>query len=603
MKRHGADTVNSGSRSAAEEEPTTKKIKLDDAATLAGRPAELIGQDASDKMERRKVKKAIKSNAKALDLRDWILAVVLGNPAARWLNVKNPQNIKHFVVLNVLGIDREQLDLANTTADQNSAYPITVPSTSQALPSLHTLFSHACPSRAPGDQYKLHSVLHEFLQTPLLADEKMKQKKERAKRQKSTAFTNDPSMFLLSPLDMLSHSYRLPTYVELPKVVDDPQGAANGWMRAPPVSLPEGWVETPQVPLLDPRGNAAKQKIWAMDCEMVETTAGRELGRISIVDFGTSVVLFDQLVKPSNPVTSYLTAYSGLSEEILSGATLTLIDVQLRLTAPGMIDSSTILLGHSLENDLSALKLAHPKVADTAILFHHPRGPPSKPSLKWLAQKFLEKTIQTSESGHDSVEDATSCAELFSLKLQNGIQFGRFDQENESIFESMARKGLKSAYIGPGANTLGSKASTKVDCTGDGQVMDAVFINVSTHEFVFARLPSLADALGWSRQVPSQAPSVNETLEGLDVQLRKLYSSLPAYTALCVFTGHSDPRRMAELNKRKIEWDVLTRTKTPSEVPREEWWTTQDGRELENEAEHAKAGLVFFCITLPKVGK
>lgn len=131
-------------------------------------------------------------------------------------------------------------------------------------------------------------------------------------------------------------------------------------------------------------------------------------------------MLFDQLVKPSNPVTSYLTAYSGLSEDILSKATLTLADVQSRLTAPGMIDSWTILVGHSLENDLSALKLAHPKVADTAILFHHPRGPPSKPSLKWLAQKFLEKTIQASENGHDSVEDATSCAELLRLKMQSG---------------------------------------------------------------------------------------------------------------------------------------------------------------------------------------
>lgn len=102
--------------------------------------------------------------------------------------------------------------------------------------------------------------------------------------------------------------------------------------------------------------------------------------------------------------------------------------------------------------------------------------------------------------------------------------------------------------------------------------------------------------------MPSHNPSVDETLQRLDGQLRKLYTSLPAYTALCIFTGHSDPRRMAELNRRKIEWDTLTKTKAPSEVPREEWWTAQDGRELENEVERVKGGLVFFCITLPKVG-
>lgn len=86
------------------------------------------------------------------------------------------------MVLNVLGVGREQLDLPDTAVDQHPAYPITIPSTSQALPSLHTLFSHACPSRAPGDQYKLHSVMHEFLQTPLLVEERTKQKKERTKR-------------------------------------------------------------------------------------------------------------------------------------------------------------------------------------------------------------------------------------------------------------------------------------------------------------------------------------------------------------------------------------------------------------------------------------
>lgn len=194
------------------------------------------------------------------------------------------------MVLNVLGIGREQLNLVDAPADQNSAYPIVIPSTSQALPSLHTLFSHACPSRAPGDQYKLHSVLHEFLQTPLLAEEKTKQKKDRTQsaldlsplllythsltfpyvaEQKSTAFANDPSAFLLAPSDMLSNNYRLPSYVEPPKAMDDPQDTNEGWTRTPPAGLPEGWVETPQVPLLDLSGNVAKQKIWAVDCEMV----------------------------------------------------------------------------------------------------------------------------------------------------------------------------------------------------------------------------------------------------------------------------------------------------------------------------------------------
>ncbi len=125
-------------------------------------------------------------------------------------------------------------------------------------------------------------------------------------------------------------------------------------------------------------------------------------------------------MKPSNPVTSYLTQFSGLSEEILSTATLTLVDIQQQLLAPGMIDSETILVGHSLENDLGVLKLSHPKIIDTSVIYHHTRGPPSKPGLKWLAQKWLGKVIQDSEKGHDSREDAITCIELLNRKMQFG---------------------------------------------------------------------------------------------------------------------------------------------------------------------------------------
>lgn len=68
MKRQGVDTANDGSGSAAGETrgPAAKKIKLDDAVTPVAGNAELIVANASDKLERKKAKKALKSNAKAL---------------------------------------------------------------------------------------------------------------------------------------------------------------------------------------------------------------------------------------------------------------------------------------------------------------------------------------------------------------------------------------------------------------------------------------------------------------------------------------------------------------------------------------------------------
>jgi len=34
--------------------------------------------------------------------------------------------------------------------------------------------------------------------------------------------------------------------------------------------------------------------------------------------------------------------------------------------------------------------------------------------------------------------------------------------------------------------------------------------------------------------------------------------------------------------------------KSTAEIPREEWWTAQEGRELEDEVEKAKHGLLFL---------
>ncbi|KAG9041406.1 hypothetical protein FS837_012312 [Tulasnella sp. UAMH 9824] len=565
--------------------PASKKLKLEEDG--AG------SSETQNKAERKKAKKAKKAGSKAF----------------------NPQNIKHFVVLQITGITHERLSL-NPSPTLPRAYPIGLPPATDAehLKSLHKLFSHGCPSRAPGDQTRMHSALSTFLNVPVSAEEKVRRVKERNKQQSNLAIVNDPSVFVLTPAQMSANGYTLPSYIELPpETSTDSVDEATNWVRLSP-KRDESWVETPQAPLLDLNGKPPKQKVWALDCEMIETTRGKELGRISIVDFDSSCVIFDSLVKPTNPVTSYLTQYSGLSEELLSKATLTLADIQQKLLSPGMIDSWTILVGHSLENDLGALKLAHPRVIDTSVIYHHTKGPPAKPGLKWLAQKWLGKTIQASEGGHDSREDATTCVELLKKKMHYGVNFGRFDHDQESIFEVMTRKDKRSAYIGAGANVVASKATTRVDCDNDVEIMEAVISNIATHDVVFARLQQLSYALEWSTPFrPRSAldtpaappPDLNTTLTNLDSAIARLHASLPAYTALCIFTGHSDPRRMIELNKRKSQWDNLTRGtggKLPSEIPKEEWWTAQDGRNLEDESERAKKGLVFFCITLPKAG-
>ncbi len=77
--------------------------------------------------------------------------------------------------------------------------------------------------------------------------------------------TNDVSAFLMTPWDLLSNNYILPTYIEekLPPASDVPE--EDGWTRVA-IKRDEAWVETPLPPS---EGEPLKPKIWAMDCEMV----------------------------------------------------------------------------------------------------------------------------------------------------------------------------------------------------------------------------------------------------------------------------------------------------------------------------------------------
>ncbi|KAJ6237184.1 hypothetical protein M0813_26738 [Anaeramoeba flamelloides] len=130
----------------------------------------------------------------------------------------------------------------------------------------------------------------------------------------------------------------------------------------------------------------------SIDCEMVETTIGMELVRISVASSDTTVI-YDKLVLPSSRIVDYKTEYSGINKERLVGVKMTLKKVQKEIQK--LIPKESIIIGHSLENDLRAIKLKHDKVIDTSIIYDHSQGYPLKPSLKWLAKKYLNEIIQT----------------------------------------------------------------------------------------------------------------------------------------------------------------------------------------------------------------
>ena len=67
-------------------------------------------------------------------------------------------------------------------------------------------------------------------------------------------------------------------------------------------------------------------------------------------------------------------------------------DVQTLLRL--LISKDTILVGHSFDNDLRALRLFHDRIIDTSALFLHLSGYPYKHSLKKLAKDILSWDIQ-----------------------------------------------------------------------------------------------------------------------------------------------------------------------------------------------------------------
>lgn len=53
---------------------------------------------------------------------------------------------------------------------------------SSQLPIFSTLFSHACPTKAPGDKNKLHSTYQAFTTSPLTGGEKLRRERARKER-------------------------------------------------------------------------------------------------------------------------------------------------------------------------------------------------------------------------------------------------------------------------------------------------------------------------------------------------------------------------------------------------------------------------------------
>ncbi|NXN29357.1 REXO4 exonuclease, partial [Nycticryphes semicollaris] len=153
----------------------------------------------------------------------------------------------------------------------------------------------------------------------------------------------------------------------------------------------------------------------AMDCEMVGVGPKGEdsiVARVSLVNqFGKCI--YDKYVKPTEKVTDYRTAVSGIRpENINTGEDFKTVQKEV-----ADILNGRILVGHALRNDLKVLFLDHPKKKIRDTQRYKPfrqRVKATRPSLKLLCEKLLNVQVQSSE--HCSIQDAQAAMRLYTLE-------------------------------------------------------------------------------------------------------------------------------------------------------------------------------------------
>lgn len=662
------------------------------------------------------VERKLQSSIRIADLQGLLLYCFADGIAPQWISVKHSGHVRKVVMLMVPGLELGMFDGTIPLDDQQeqreggskmndpkdpaesdckkgeeedgkldfhrwkqglpledkshrfNPRPLARDNLPEPLQPLADMFPHVWPVKAPGDSKynKVHSPLQAILLSSLPKSKEINghAKGPRASRDKNFVPKRTPiTTFISSFEDLCENEYVLhPAFFQ----TEAAKSAAMEARKHAGQAAEDGWVDT-NVPSLE-AGDVPEEEIQqgsmtagrdvlAMDCEMCLTEGGNsELTRISLVRWDGEVVL-DELVKPQRPIIDYLTRFSGITKEKLDPVTTTLDDIQQKLLS--ILTPSTVLVGHSLNSDLNALKLTHPFIVDTSIIYPHPRGPPLKCSLRWLTQKYLGKEIQKGQTGHDSIEDAQAVLELVKQKCEKGEMWGTSEASNESIFRRLARSSrpVKSATAvegrtgavvdwGSPERGFGSQATVAIGCIDDESVVKGVASAVNGDEahpsipgggvdFTWARLRELEIIRGWCNRIPdpnfanastalippeektpcpgpavatvsdpttisrerksSTISTLASTVSRTVSNIARIYDSLPPCTLFMVYSGTGDPREVSRLQAMHKQYREEFHSRKPWDELSVKWTDTEE-QALKKACERAREGCGFMCV-------
>jgi RNA exonuclease 1 len=197
-----------------------------------------------------------------------------------------------------------------------------------------------------------------------------------------------------------------------------------------------------------------------IDGEMGYTVHGLELIRLTATSWPNGDELFDVLVRPIGEILDLNSRYSGVWPQHMAGALpfesnsrpdrptdekrkLRIVPspAAARYLLFSHLSPQTPLIGHGLENDLNAVRIIHPTIIDTALLFPHKAGLPYRNGLKNLMYTHLNRHIQVvvdgKMDGHDSKEDANAAGMLVRYKL--GEQWRWMQRDGWTLVEGECR--------------------------------------------------------------------------------------------------------------------------------------------------------------------
>ena len=501
-------------------------------------------------------------------------------------------------------------------------HPLVSETLAPCLRGMADMFPYVWPIKASGDDRtnRINSPVGNFLTASL------PKRKTVVKETPSTAKRLRVTQLLMTPTELVENEY-IPHSSQLEEMrnIIGAQQTDEGRELMEQLTA-EGWVETDFSKGNDEDKNQAGSildgmTVYALDCEMCQTSQGLELTRICVLDWDGNPV-YDTFVKPANAITDYLTMYSGITKEKLENISTTLADVQARLLA--LFNRDTILVGQSLNSDLAAIKFRHPHIIDTSCIYHHGRGPPYKASLKWLSSRFLQREIQnTGLVGHDPAEDARACLDLLKLKIEKGEKFGTYAETRESLFKRLthAPHGKKAAMVDySDPNKLyGANATAVLDSANDDEVVENVGkcvkgdmeAGLPAMDFTWARLRDLETIRSFSS--PSSKPAtINidgplpevvrdpprgdliESVQRTVARIRRIYDSLPKCTAFVVYSGTGDPRPWRCMNDLQRRFKEEYKVRKWDEVGVK--WTDVEDQKLRKALALAMNGIAFLVV-------